>query len=117
MDLWILGKEEWEEHFIQIQIPPQQWTTIFCGTCDGEILFTKRSGSCKLICFSYNVTEKRWKFFKIQGISKNSWINAIYSYEESLFPVERICNSAYGIYSLYFCLLIHVLSYFVLCSS
>ncbi|XP_055818255.1 putative F-box protein At1g19160 [Solanum dulcamara] len=96
MDLWIFGKEEWEKHIIQI---PQQWTSpeferpTFCSTCDGEILFTNRFESRQFICFRYNVTEKRWRNFEIQGLLEKSSINDIYSYDESLFPVERICNS------------------------
>ncbi|XP_049364735.1 F-box protein At1g30790-like [Solanum verrucosum] len=95
-DLWILGKEEWEKHMIEI--PAEHWTSpefkrlTFCGTCDREILFTNKFASGQFICLCYNVTEKRWRNFEIQGFSEQSSINEIYCYDESLFPVERICN-------------------------
>lgn len=89
MDLWILGnetrKEEWENRIVKI---PQQSTT-FCSSSDGDILFTKRFNSRQLICFCYDVTKKSWRNFEIEGLPEQNLINGIYSYVESLFPVEK----------------------------
>uniref|UniRef100_M1DP41 F-box protein n=1 Tax=Solanum tuberosum TaxID=4113 RepID=M1DP41_SOLTU len=45
-DLWILGKEEWEKHMIEIPAASPEFKRLtFCGTCDGEILFTNKLAS------------------------------------------------------------------------
>ncbi|XP_060182909.1 putative F-box protein At1g19160 [Lycium barbarum] len=82
--------EGWEKHIIRIPLE----RTRFCNYCDGEILFTKTIKSRQFIRLCYDDTEKRWREFIIKGLPEVGLVNGVYSYAESLFLVEKICNSS-----------------------
>ncbi|XP_059309953.1 F-box protein At5g62510-like [Lycium ferocissimum] len=82
-------KEEWEKHIIQFPLECRR----FCSCWDEEILFTKKTESGQFICLCYDVMKKRWRKLEIQGLP-GTILNDSYSYSETLFLVEKLCNSA-----------------------
>ncbi|KAH0683203.1 hypothetical protein KY289_020955 [Solanum tuberosum] len=57
----IKGKEEWEKHMIEIPAASPEFKRLtFCGTCDGEILFTNKLAS---VSFSVPRTGSDARYF------------------------------------------------------
>ncbi|XP_070014910.1 putative F-box protein At2g19630 [Nicotiana sylvestris] len=108
-DLWILEnfeKEEWKSHSIQI---PSQWKGMedklrptfsdckrFCCSYNDEIVFIAIKTNI-LECNFYDLRKLRWRYLEIQGVPTEDVIYAIHSYAESLYSLEKNCNTCHQV--------------------
>ncbi|KAG5614126.1 hypothetical protein H5410_013950 [Solanum commersonii] len=95
--LWILEKDDWESHIINIPLPWKNfgiWESLnfMCTNWDNheDIIFESnimKIGVCDYI--SYDITRKSWREFKVENFSANNLCNNTSGYVESLFLLGK----------------------------
>ncbi|WMV18009.1 hypothetical protein MTR67_011394 [Solanum verrucosum] len=95
--LWILENDNWESHIINIPLPWKNFGRLeslnfMCTNWDNheDIIFESnimKIGVCDY--FSYDITRKSWREFKVENFGAKSLCNNIFGYVESLFSLGK----------------------------